>query len=275
MRILGILLLLFVSCKPELRILNQKESQNLVLRGDRSFLFTEYVNNKLQPLNQAEKRNLNKNKTYRTFQINSEGKVEKVIVNPIENNEQLINELILINYTDGNPLSNYADVEIDCSYLNIDSIAYSTYVKDQEIRNTTSNHMIEVDDSNQKEIIPILIKCGWPKSSSNVNQLWYIVQHSDIGLHCYFYDDLTNLKKVGLLEDSLYAKTVDRILARSGIPQIYGTQSSGGRETKSFHPIQDVKNLNKRRKQMGLCPIEQKARSWGFEFKLEDYLENE
>jgi len=277
MRNLILLALVLIGCKSELRILNQKESQNLVLNGDKKFLFAEYVNKDFLPLNQNEKKKLNQNKLYRTFQVNDEGRVENVIVNEIKNVEQRINELILINYVDGNPIDKYSNMEINCTALNIDSISQMAFFKDQEARreSETSKQLLEVDDFNQNNIIPILIKCGWPTNSSNVNQLWYIVQHSDIGLHCYFYDDLTNLKNKGLLEDSLYAKTVDRILTRSGIPQIYGTQSSGGGEIKSFHPIQDARNVNQRRKEMGLCPIEQKARSWGFEFILEDYLENE
>ena len=277
MRNLILMALILVSCKSELRILNQKESQNLVLNGDKKYLFAEYVNNNFLPLSEAEKKKLNQNKLYRTFLINKEGDVEKVIVNEIKNYEEQINELILVNFTDGNPIGEYTDNDIDCASLNIDSISHSAFMKDQDVRSKeiTSNQMIEIDDINQDEIVPILINCGWPANSSNVNQLWYIIQHSNIGLQCYFFEDFANLKNEGLLADSLYAKTVDRILTRSGIPQIYGTQSSGGREIKSFHPIQDVENVNKRRKEIGLCPIEQKAKSWGFEFKIEDYLENE
>lgn len=280
MRNLILAALILFSCKSEPRILSQRESQNLVLKGDKKFLFAEYVNKDFLPINEDEKKKLNQNKLYRTFQVNNEGRVEKVVVNEIENVEQRINELILINYTEGNPTAKYSDINVDCSSINIDSFSHSIFVKDQNIRSSnrsspTSNQMIEIDNQNQNEVIPVLINCGWPNSSSNINKLWYVVQHSDIGLHCYFYEDLTNLNNKGMLEDSLYAKTIDRILTRSGIPQIYGTQSSGGRETTSFHPIQDVKNVNQRRKEMGLCPIEQKARSWGFEFKIEDYLENE
>ncbi|MBK6500340.1 MAG: hypothetical protein IPG00_20225 [Saprospiraceae bacterium] len=57
---------------------------------------------------------------------------------------------------------------------------------------------------------------------------------------------------------------IDRLLMNYGFEQIYGTQVVDH----SFYTIRDIKNVNKRRKQLRLEPIEQVAKKFGFEFKL-------
>jgi len=275
MRLIFLIVIVLTSCKPDLRILTQKESQQMLLNGERKFLYSEYVNENLKPISKAESINLNQAKSYRTFQITNQGEVKRVIVKPILDDSQLMNELKLVNYIEGNPILKYQDSSIDCDASNIDSFYHLAFLSDQNVR---SHHQdIEVseilltDEANQNKVLPFLVNCGWPNNEKSIVEIWYIIQHSDIGLQCYYLDELNELRLKDVLPDSLFAKTYDRILTSSGLPQKYGTQKAGGRAD-AFHPIKDVEGVNLRRKNMGLCPIENKAKYWGFEFKLEDYI---
>jgi hypothetical protein len=61
----------------------------------------------------------------------------------------------------------------------------------------------------------------------------------------------------------------DRILMRKGEKQIYGSQvvmnKTGGQE---FYPIADEKNVNERRANVGMQPIEEYAKYFGIEYKM-------
>jgi len=63
------------------------------------------------------------------------------------------------------------------------------------------------------------------------------------------------------------------MLMFNGYPQIYGTQFTG--EPRTFHEIKDILRVNERRKSVGLCPIEQKAKSAGIYFNWSDHKTTE
>jgi hypothetical protein len=73
----------------------------------------------------------------------------------------------------------------------------------------------------------------------------------------------------GESESNDLALLQDRVLMRQGKKQIYGSQvilnKSGGQE---FYPIEDEKNVNVRRKKVGLQPLEEYAKFFGIDYKL-------
>jgi len=267
-------LTLSIGCQPSLTLLQQNEILDKILNGERDHLFATYLNKDGSPLSKAEKADFNSYKSYRKFYVDDANQVQEVRVLPINHDSQLINEIKINVFQERHPLIKYDGTTVDCGTIQMGKIINSSYEKDQGIRTgKISGDMNTLDDANQMQVIPMIINCGWPDSPKLVEQVFYIFQHSDIGESLYVYDDLKLLADEDKLPDSLFAKFYDRILTRSGLPQLYGTQSSGGQGTRSFHEIKDVLNVNERRKKMGLCPIEQKARAWGFEFNVEDYLE--
>jgi hypothetical protein len=108
----------------------------------------------------------------------------------------------------------------------------------------------------------ILDKYGFPgydllgKESSN--KYFLLVQHSD-------FDVAFQKKALGLMKNEVlkknasgqnYAYLVDRTNLNEGKPQVYGTQIIMSRETQ-LKPCIDLKNLDKRRKSVGLGPIKE------------------
>lgn len=85
-----------------------------------------------------------------------------------------------------------------------------------------------------------------------------LVQHSDFDVA--FQKRALALMKTQVLKKNAsgqnYAFLVDRTNINEGKPQVYGTQVIMGRNTQ-LKPCLDVKNLDKRRKSVGLEPVKQ------------------
>ena len=123
----------------------------------------------------------------------------------------------------------------------------------------------------------IVEKHGWlPYSKVGkkaADALFYVVQHSNIeGMKKY----LPVIKKEaakGEASKKGAAMMEDRILMNSGKKQVYGTQAmsfnkKGQAKPRLFiWPIEDVKNVNKRRKEIGFkSTIEEQAKNMGADF---------
>jgi len=110
---------------------------------------------------------------------------------------------------------------------------------------------------NTARLKEIIEEHGWPSSQlvgvNGESAAWLLVQHSD-------YDVKFQEKCLKLLKSlqktknrkKLIAYLTDRVLVNRKRKQIYGTQFRKGKP----RPIKDEKNLEKRRKQMGLGPFE-------------------
>jgi hypothetical protein len=106
----------------------------------------------------------------------------------------------------------------------------------------------------------ILDKYGFPgydllgKESSG--KYFLLVQHSDFDV-AFQKRALSLMKKEVLKKNASgqsYSYLVDRTNLNEGKPQVYGTQVIMSRETE-LKPCIDLKNLDKRRKSVGLGPV--------------------
>jgi hypothetical protein len=128
------------------------------------------------------------------------------------------------------------------------------------------------DSINEIEVGQIIEKYGWlgkNRVGDQANQaLWLVIQHAPIEMQEKYLPDLKESVEKGESEGWNLAFLEDRILMRNGKDQIYGSQSSFNRETGKFHiyPISDVENVNERRKEIGLEPIEEYAEMNGYIF---------
>ena len=120
------------------------------------------------------------------------------------------------------------------------------------------NHIIE---NNKNELKSIVEEIGWPTISKvgekASSYAFLIVQHChdlDFKKHCLSLMKKENNSEVS---KSKIALLTDRILVDEGKPQIYGTQFKNVNNipTKPY-PIRDRKNVDVRRKEMGLEPLE-------------------
>ena len=124
---------------------------------------------------------------------------------------------------------------------------------------------ISTDIANQKKLKQIFDEVGFP-SKTMVGELgmisvFLIIQHSDLDKE-FQNSQLKNVEEAvrkGDIKGPHYAYLFDRIMINSGKKQLYGTQFSyedlsNGEVT--LAPVEDIKNLNKRRREIGMMPIE-------------------
>ena len=116
--------------------------------------------------------------------------------------------------------------------------------------------------TNFKYVKQILDKYGFPgydilgKESSD--KYFLLVQHSDFDVS--FQKRALHLMKQQVLKKNAsgqsYAYLIDRTNLNEGKPQVYGTQVIMSGDTQ-LKPCIDLKNLDKRRKSVGLGPIKE------------------
>jgi hypothetical protein len=141
--------------------------------------------------------------------------------------------------------------------------------KDEEVRNGKGNNIIETDASNQKIVISILEKCNWPDDPELINSIWFVIQHSESKFMAYSYLKFKALVAKGLLKPSTMALMDDRMLMNNGYPQIYGSQIVEN----NIYKLRDPRKVNEWRAEVGLGTIEENTKRFGFDFILNDYLE--
>ncbi len=135
-----------------------------------------------------------------------------------------------------------------------------------------------INRRNLTELGEFIAKEGWPKNSEvggtgEVNGAAFLVIQ-----HC---GELDTMKKyLPYLEkcvDEREAKKgnlallIDRINQMEGKPQVYGTQISYDSEKKIYYldKVIDPKNLNMRRAEMDMIPIEEYLKMWNAERRIE------
>lgn len=129
-----------------------------------------------------------------------------------------------------------------------------------------------INKKNAEEFDSIFAVKGWPKISEMgfyaSEAAFLIVQHSTTERQEKYIVEVEKLCKEDEALWSDYALMYDRICIARDRPQRYGSQCRQDEETGaySFYPIEDEKNVNARRKEMGLEPIEEYARYFGIEY---------
>lgn len=122
----------------------------------------------------------------------------------------------------------------------------------------------QVDADNALRMAEILDEFGWPGWSlvgeDGALAAWVLIQHADFNI---------DLQKRGLAmmtaaveaddaDPSDLAYLIDRVLVAEGRPQLYGTQLGvdADGEVAPRTPIEDEANVDRRRAEMGLGPLE-------------------
>ncbi len=125
------------------------------------------------------------------------------------------------------------------------------------------------DSINLNIVQKIIEEYGWPGTEivGNIGNvaLFLVIQHSDIKIQKKFFPLMQEAAKENKLERSHLTILEDRIRMKEGKRQIYGSQFTWNEKEKkyNFHPIENRKNVNKRRREVGLEPIESYAEKNG------------
>ncbi|MGE0090897.1 MAG: OmpA family protein [Bacteroidales bacterium] len=144
-------------------------------------------------------------------------------------------------------IDNYYQEKFDSIMLTNDSVLIQSFKDDWGV----------AVNENDLKLSKIIDTYGWPtrELAGDIasGEFFFIVQHSsdhNLQKKCLIKfkqtagNDINKLSQIAYLED--------RVLAKSGEKQLYGTQYKKG----ELYPVEDPDNLNKRRAQTGLAPVQ-------------------
>lgn len=115
---------------------------------------------------------------------------------------------------------------------------------------------------------------GWPKISEVGHMAsgaaFLIIQHSTVELQEKYLPTIKALCDQKEADWQSYALMYDRVQTSNGKPQLYGSQIRFNEGTKKYElfPIEDEKNVDKRRAEMGMEPLENYVLQWGIKYKI-------
>lgn len=166
--------------------------------------------------------------------------------------------------------------EIDQNIREVDFDTIAT----REASIAFSKRMMTVDSANQLRVLPLLEQYGWlPKSKIGykaASAIFLVVQHSSLETIEKHLPQMEALAKQGEASTTDAATMRDRLLMFQGKKQIYGTQASSWVRAEGGQvvwPIQDVENVNKRRREVGFTTsVEENAKRLGAEYNLNEQL---
>jgi len=149
------------------------------------------------------------------------------------------------------------------------------HARDQKTR--TSGDSVEyvfyIDSCNLAYVESLVKKYGWPGKSfvgaMGNYTVWLVIQHADLEIQEKYFPLMNESVAKGESRSQDLALLEDRILMRQGKKQIYGSQVTFNNTTgdQELWPIEDEMNVNVRRSNVGLEPIEEYAEHFGIEYK--------
>jgi hypothetical protein len=162
------------------------------------------------------------------------------------------------------------------------------YDSDQKIRkqlddpaNTANSmdliHKMETDDAeNLRKIKAILDRHGWlgpdQVGSKASEAIFLVIQHADIETQEKYLPMMRIAVKEKKARGSSLAMLEDRVRMRRGKKQIYGTQLKTNPQSHKYElsPLEDPKNVDKRRAEVGLGPLADYLKKWGISLEGND-----
>lgn len=130
----------------------------------------------------------------------------------------------------------------------------------------------ELNERNMHELDSIILVKGWPKNSAvgrlAANAAFLIIHHSTLDLQQKYLPTIKALCEEHEASWLSYALMYDRIQVSQDKPQLYGSQVRYNVATKKseLFPIEDEKNVDKRRTEMGLGPLADYVSQWGIRY---------
>jgi hypothetical protein len=122
-----------------------------------------------------------------------------------------------------------------------------------------------VDSINLLTVSSVLNKYGWlgmPQlSETAADAIFFVIQHADLAVQKQYLPMLQAAVTNSIGKGWQLAYITDRILINEGKFQLYGSQLFGPKKGELiFYPIANEMNVNKRRKALGLAPLEEHSR---------------
>lgn len=207
------------------------------------------------------------------------GKNDEIVKILNGQSQEILNQICQRQFiTDLEPCLHISKEQVENKTLQIEVI--KMYVDDQATRGNLMNNIISkysldtkqitnegvvtVDAKNRNRLKEIFNEFGFPNrkliGKDAMYGIFLIIQHSD-GDKEWQKSQLKNIKtavKNGDMDGQSYAYLFDRIRFNNGEKQLYGTQFSNVDPINKIVELaatEDLKNLDKRRREIGLMPI--------------------
>ncbi len=136
------------------------------------------------------------------------------------------------------------------------------------------------DAANLKKVTAILDEYGWlgqdiVGKKGNL-AIFLVIQHSDRTTQEKYLPMMREAVKHGNATASSLALLEDRVALGQGKKQIYGSQIGLNKITGKYYILQleDPENVDKRRADVGLAPIQEYVKHWGIIWSIEQYFKD-
>jgi hypothetical protein len=191
------------------------------------------------------------------FYVDSARRVRLLIVRPyVDNDKYLLSEIDKIN----NSAMQSTPIDVDCA--KVSGILADIRIKDQENRGLNSSQNHNFDEENQRMVLSIIKKCGFPQSpiidNAGLETIFLVIQHGSKEMRSKYLNHFINLSRKGEFSRSIVALMEDRVLMDSGKKQKYGSQviqSTTG--VWELYPVDNIDSVNVRRRRIGLNTLEE------------------
>lgn len=137
--------------------------------------------------------------------------------------------------------------------------------------------IVENDSINLIKVKSILDEYGWPGPDiigrKGNSALFLVIQHADLETQEQYLPMMRDAVEDGNASAADLALLEDRVALREGKRQIYGSQIGYDEDRKTYYvlPLEDPDNVNARRREVGLGPIEEYISNWGLTWDVESY----
>jgi hypothetical protein len=131
------------------------------------------------------------------------------------------------------------------------------------VANAISHYKELLNKANIERLEKIVSEKGWPKLSAVGRKAslaaFFVIQHSTVEKQKLYVPMIEQLCKIGEADWESFALMTDRIRVYEKKQQVYGSQMIYNNEKKQFqpYPIEDEKNLDKRRAAAGIMPMKE------------------
>lgn len=129
-----------------------------------------------------------------------------------------------------------------------------------------------LDLGNLEKVERILKRYGYPGKSrvgeKHQSTVFLVIQHSTLEVQERYYSTIKAAVVSKQLSPGTLALLEDRINVARGKPQIYGTQLRETISGSKILPILDEKNVDERRKKLGLPGLSSYYSKWGIKYKV-------
>ena len=183
-----------------------------------------------------------------------------------------------------NTLNKSLQKELEQIHDDDQKVRESSHLIREKYQNTNNSYKVDSviklmwknDSQNQQKVKKIIDKYGWLGSEDigqKANQaLFLVIQHADFTMQKKYFPVMKNAVKLKKANSFDLALLEDRMLLYQGKKQIYGSQFMQAANGIGFpFPVIDPDNLDKRRKSVGLEPIEEYLKQSGIKWNLEEY----